>query len=230
MLTNQQILKVYKTAESAIRRTCAKYNVRVSEDALADMQQGTLEKMLKSFDASRGAPEAFAWRIAANEATSFLRGRTVSAIKNEDQSLTVENDDGTETVSDLADDSANPFELIAARQLDDELTQRINELSDSGKAGIKAALSDDTMSGADRVAALRAREALSESLRSSHFALIADKKPAKRAKAKREPKVEAEETEAPSLLRLSTVVRIEMELAHLLAARLTVLGPYVAAE
>lgn len=226
MLTNSQILSVYKTAEKAIRRTCAGYNVRVTDDALADLQQGTLEKLIKSFDADRGNPDQLAWRIASNEAISYLRGRTVGAIKNEDQSLTVEDEDGTETVADVLDDSTNAFDLIAARQLDAEITRGIAGLSDGLKAGVKAALSDETMSGADRIAAMRAREALSESLRASHLPLVREGKKAKKVKSpKRSPKVEEPTEEAPTLRRMSTLVRIEMELMALLNAPLTVLGP-----
>lgn len=179
MLTNPQILAVYATAEKAIRRTCAKFNVRPSEDTIADLQQGTLEKLLKSFDASRGNPDQLAWRIAANEATDYLRGRKVGAIKNDDQSLTCEDEDGTEVVSDVVDHAPNAFDLIAAHQLDSDVTRAIAGLSPGLQAGVKAALASDevTMSNADRQAKFRAIDALAESIRSSHFA----RKPAKRA-------------------------------------------------
>jgi len=231
MLTNSQILAVYKTAERAVRATLARYSVRVTRDLLADLQQGTLEKLVKSYDAERGNPDQLAWRIAANEATSYLRGRTVGAIKNDDQSLTATDDDGKETTVDIADDSCNAFELVAARQLDGELTRGIAGLTEGLQAGIKAALSGETMEGSDRIAAMRARESLAESLKASHFPLVREaKKPAKRAKSsKRAPKVETTEaTVVPSLRRMATVVRMEMELMMLHGMQLTVLGPYVA--
>lgn len=228
MLTNAQILAVYGTAEKAIRRTCARYNAQVSEDALADLQQGTLEKLLKSFDASKGSPDQLAWRIAANVATDYLRGRTTAAIKNNDQSLSVEDDEGTETTLDVADDSGNAFELLAARQLDTAITCALADLTDGQKSGVRGffASDEESMTGSERIAKMRAVEALSESIKSSHFTMAKPgKKVAKKKAPKRAPKVEAEETEVPGLRRLSTVVRIEMELMHLLRSPLVVLGP-----
>jgi hypothetical protein len=135
----------------------------------------------------------------------------VGAIKNEDVSLTVEDNDGHETVTDLADDSANPFEMLAARQLDAALTCGIAELSDSHKAGLKAQLSDETMASNDRVYALRAREALAESLSASHFPLKSEKK-AKKAKSPKAPKVEVvEEVEVPALAKLRTLATWEYQ-------------------
>lgn len=225
-LTNPQILSVYKTAAKAIHATARRYGTQVSEDTVADLQQGTLIKVISKYDASRGvAPDAMAWRVAANEATDYLRGRLVSAIKNNDVSLTVEDEDGDTTISDLADDSANPFELIAARQLDAEITCAIADLSEGMQAGISGFYNSDeeTMTGGQRIAKMRAVEALSESLKASHFANIKCDKKAKKVKAPKRAKVETAETvEAPGLLKLATQSKVDYEVAHCLEARLMV--------
>lgn len=225
-LSNPQVIAVYDTAAKAIKATFRRFGARCDDDTLADLQQGTLVKVVSKYDADRGtAPGAMAWRVAVNEATDYLRGRSVGAIRNRDQSLTTEDDDGVESISDIADDSANPFDLLAARQLDAEITRGISNLPDGMKAGIRSfyASDDEAMSGADRIAKMRAVDALSESLSAAHFPVVGKGKKAPKVKApKRAPKVAEEAAEVPGLAKLATQSRVEYELAHCLKAPLKI--------
>lgn len=206
MLTNPQILAAYKTAESAIRKTCARYGWTPSADDIADLQQATCLKVVSLYDETRGEIGAMAWRVAMNETTDYLRGRTsAGAIKrngNED-SLTGTDDDGHVTTLDIEDTSGNARDMLELRELNAEMASAFASISPSQRDAWEAEFADVTLSGSQRIAKMRSIEALQDSVKASSFV----RSNGKARKPTKSPKVEAEieADDPPGLVRLRTL-------------------------
>ena len=209
-LTNTQILDVYATAEKALRRTCAQTGWMLNDEDMADLQQQTLEKVIKSYDPARGTePSALAWRVASNEARDFLRGRASAGAQKRDareQSMSTEDEDGNVVSLDIADSAPNPLEMLEMRQLDAALTCAISELTPGQASGVAGFLAsdDDAMTGAERIAKMRAVDALADHMKASHFVNV--KREVKRGKQKKAKEIDqVEETPVPALATLRTL-------------------------
>lgn len=227
MITPAQVTELYTTAERAIRRTLSSMGWMVSADDMEDLKQGVALKLLTAYDPTRGPIGGLAWRVASNDAADFLRGRTVGAIKNDAKSLESHDEDGNLTTFDIADDSSNPRTMLEAATLDRDLTLAIDAL-DSGaqRKGIKAFMcSEETsMSGADRIAKLRAVDALTDNLKASHMVSSGKVRKAKAAKkAKRDSAKVSEVPEIRGLLRLQTLTMWN----YITSQKLVVIGPMV---
>jgi|HubBroStandDraft_6_1064221.scaffolds.fasta_scaffold350345_2 RNA polymerase sigma factor (sigma-70 family) len=206
MLTKDQVTDLYQTAEKTVHRTCAKYGWHPSPDDLLDIVQTVCVKSIESFNPERGTIGALAWRIATNEVANYLNDHSAHGARTDAMESTDE--DGHMSTMDIPDDSTNAHVMLANAQRDAALKAAIGKLSPAERQAIEVHLDDDrALTGSERIAKMRATDALEESLNAAHFDRSAAK-PRKASKSKRSERSELmPATEIRGLLRLQTITK-----------------------
>lgn len=161
MLTNDQAKLVIDAAE----RACAAANARgarLSKSDIADISQDVFIKVAESWSADRGDLAGFAYIVARNASVDGMRKRT----RTGETSLDAEHgdDDSTTLHSMLPSRVLNPRDALIAKRRAESARAAVANLSESAQDALDAAADDATMSGAQRVAKMRAIDALQEVL------------------------------------------------------------------
>lgn len=206
-LSAEDVATVTTSAEKAIWKAIGySKGSRNQANHVADLVQETFVKILINYDPERGKIGGLAYTTAFNLALDFTRGRACYGAEHKGvSSLTVTDESGADIAMDIADGSVSARDIMIQSERDENIANAVASLSDAHKRALEVALADDVaLSGADRIAKMRAIDALQESVKSPGYVARAV---AKRVKAKREPKIEAEVVEPPPQWGLSIVAK-----------------------
>ena len=187
-------LAAHKGIWKAIGHSIASKHQR---EVVKDLTQETFAKVLVGFDPERGTLGACAYQYAYNLATDYHRGRACYGSNHGATSLTVSDDSGNDITMDIGDVAPSALDSMIARERDADIAKAIEALPESGQRAIGAMLDDEgPMTGGDRIAKMRAVDAMQEIVKSPGYVARAV---AKRTKAKREakPEIEAKPEGAP---------------------------------
>ncbi len=155
MLNQTQVTEAYTASEKAIYKTSAKYGRALGKDAIEDLKQSTMLKILDTgLDETRGTIGAMAYSIGTNLTIDFLKGKTHAGADHNQDSLTVDNDDSEGTVTmDVASHAPSALALIVASEMTVALADAIGDVKPHQSDAIRASWDDSvTLTGAQRKA------------------------------------------------------------------------------
>jgi len=187
---------------------------RTQRAVVEDLIQETYVKILINFDPDRGLIGGLAYTAASHLAIEYVRGRaSAGGTHKGTASMTVTDESGADTVMDIASHTPSALSQMIAAERDRNVANAIETyLPESGKRAILAMMADEDINVevADRVAKHRAIDTLQEHVLSPGYVA---RTVAKRVKAKREPKIEAEIVEAAPQRGLSTLTKWSYQVA-----------------
>lgn len=171
MFNQSQVAEVQTAIDRALARAVRKYPVL--RGSAEDMAQDAWVKVLAGYDATTGnAPGAYAYTVATTISIDYARNRGAKvrahdASMSADAPLTSGDEVITTLVDTLASTLADAPTMMHAKVRANAVQAALATLSDAHRAALAAWLDDATMTGSQRIAKMRALDALREEISAS---------------------------------------------------------------